>query len=93
MTVLTAMASACIRRCCAFICRRKEFSAGAGNSFAAGCDMPAWLSLLHRVTTVVVLTILGLTLVLLATSIVVAACSSYERILLVMQKWGASARF
>ena len=91
MTVLTTMVSACIRRCGAFICRRKDFSGSAGDSFAIRGDIPAWLSLLHRVTAVAVLTILGLALVLLVTSIVVAACSSYERILLVMQKWGASA--
>jgi len=91
MTVLTAMVSACIRRCGAFICRRKDFSGSVGDSFATGGDMPAWLSLLHRVTAVAVFTALGLALVLLVTSIVVAACSSYERILLVMQKWGASA--
>ena len=34
MTVLTAMVSACIRRCYARICRRKDFSGVAGDSFA-----------------------------------------------------------
>lgn len=91
MTVLTAMVSACIRRCYARICRRKDFSGVAGDSFAIRGDMPAWLSFLHRVITVVVFMALGLTLVLVGVSIIVAACSCYDRIILLMQEWGASA--
>ena len=91
MTVLTAMVSACIRRCYARICRRKDFSGVAGDSFAIRGEMPAWLSLLHRVTAVAVFMALGLALVLAGASIIVAGCSCYERIVLVVQEWGASA--
>ena len=91
MTVLTAMVSACIHRCCARIFRRKDCSGMAGNPFAIRGDIAAWLSLLHRVTTVAVFMALGLALVLVGASIIVAACSCYERIILVMQGWGAFA--
>lgn len=89
--MLTKMVSACIRRCCAFVCRREGFSGRAGDLFGVGGEMPGWLSLLHRVTTVAVLMALGLSLVLVGASIIVAACSCYERIVSFMQEWGGTS--
>ncbi len=91
MTAFRAVVSACLRRCCACICRRRDISSAEGNLSAFGRAMPAWLSLLHRAITVIVLMILGLTLVIVCVAVILAACSCYERILGVTQRWWAPA--
>ncbi len=89
--VFRAAVSAFLLRCRACICPRRHISGTGGNLPAFGRAMPAWLSLLHRVITVIVLMTLGLTLVIVCVAIIMAVCSCYERILLATQRWSAPA--